>query len=293
MIPAVEPVDAAAIAAAQAELDAKTKPRGSLGRIEALAAQLAGVAGGEPPAVNATVVVAAGIRRDSIETLNFSVYPEYVTDDRGENPRVRGYRVTNQVSLKTRRLDAVGTLIDAALEAGANRVEGISFGLSDPQAAEAEPPAAADFDRRDRHVHGDAQRDDLVVEHERALALGVESPRADVDEQPSPRQSDAHAAAEEVSGRFAKNGVEAFCRREGDAPERAVAADADAAGRTRAGVGGATRSPRSGIATSGSRADGRSMGSCSVIPWAATAESTPRSRRSGPAMRGCAPSHGE
>ena len=83
-------------------------------------------------------LVAAGIRRDSIETLNFSVYPEYVTDDRGENPRVRGYRVTNQVSLKTRRLDAVGTLIDAALEAGANRVEGISFGLSDPQAAEAE-----------------------------------------------------------------------------------------------------------------------------------------------------------
>jgi uncharacterized protein YggE len=83
-------------------------------------------------------LVAAGIRRDSIETLNFSVYPEYVTDDRGENPRVRGYRVTNQVSLKTRRLDAVGTLIDAALEAGANRVEGISFGLSNPQAAEAE-----------------------------------------------------------------------------------------------------------------------------------------------------------
>ena len=58
---------------------------------------------------------AAGIRRDSIETLNFSVYPEYITDERGENPRVRGYRVTNQVSLKTRRLDAVGTLIDAAL----------------------------------------------------------------------------------------------------------------------------------------------------------------------------------
>ena len=45
MIPVVEPVDAAAIAAAQAELDAKTKPRGSLGRLEALAAQLAGIAG--------------------------------------------------------------------------------------------------------------------------------------------------------------------------------------------------------------------------------------------------------
>lgn len=83
-------------------------------------------------------LVAAGIPREEIETRNYSVYPEYVTDDRGETPRVRGYRVTNQVALETMRLDAVGTLIDAALAAGANRVEGISFGLSDPRAAEAE-----------------------------------------------------------------------------------------------------------------------------------------------------------
>jgi hypothetical protein len=83
-------------------------------------------------------LVAAGIPRDEIETRNFSVYPEYVANDRGETPRVRGYRVTNQVALETMRLDAVGTLIDAALAAGANRVEGINFGLSNPQAAEAE-----------------------------------------------------------------------------------------------------------------------------------------------------------
>lgn len=83
-------------------------------------------------------LVAAGIPRDEIETRNFSVYPEYVSDDRGENPRVRGYRVTNQVSVETRRLDDVGALIDAGLAAGANRIDGISFGLSDPQAAEAD-----------------------------------------------------------------------------------------------------------------------------------------------------------
>ena len=59
MIPVVEPVDAVAIAVAQEELDAKTKPRGSLGRLEALAAQLAGIAAGQPPPVRATVVVAA------------------------------------------------------------------------------------------------------------------------------------------------------------------------------------------------------------------------------------------
>ena len=83
-------------------------------------------------------LVEAGIPREEIETLNYSVYPEYVTDDQGETPRVRGYRVTNHVTLETMQLERVGTLIDAALAAGANRVDGISFGLSDPQAAQAE-----------------------------------------------------------------------------------------------------------------------------------------------------------
>src|SRR5690606_11850675 len=72
--------------------------------------------------------------------------------ERGENPRVTGYRVTNQVTLKTSRLDAIGTLIDAALNAGANRVDGISFGLSNPEAAEAE--ALADAVRRARASAG-------------------------------------------------------------------------------------------------------------------------------------------
>src|SRR5690606_4944928 len=88
-------------------------------------------------------LVAAGIPRDEIETRNFSVYPEYVSDDRGENPRVRGYRVTNQVSVETRQLDQVGSLIDAGLGAGANRIDGVTFGISDPQSAEAEALRAA------------------------------------------------------------------------------------------------------------------------------------------------------
>jgi uncharacterized protein len=83
-------------------------------------------------------LVAAGIPRNEIETRNFNVYPEYVTDERGENPRVRGYRVSNHVSFETTRLEAVGSLIDAGLAAGANRIDGVSFGLRNPAAAEAE-----------------------------------------------------------------------------------------------------------------------------------------------------------
>lgn len=83
-------------------------------------------------------LVAQGVPREEIETRNFSVYPVYEQTRENEEPRVREYRVTNQVSLDTQELAQVGALIDAALEAGANRVEGLSFGLRDSQAAEAE-----------------------------------------------------------------------------------------------------------------------------------------------------------
>lgn len=85
-----------------------------------------------------TALVAAGVPREEIETRNFSVYPEYEHDPEGNDPRVRGYRVTNQVAFETTRLESIGSLIDTALAAGANRVDGISFGLSDPQEAQAE-----------------------------------------------------------------------------------------------------------------------------------------------------------
>src|SRR5690606_1281234 len=59
---AVRPVDLAAAAAADARSDLLTKPRGSLGRLEAIGAQLAAIARTCPPPVpeHATVCVFAG-----------------------------------------------------------------------------------------------------------------------------------------------------------------------------------------------------------------------------------------
>lgn len=83
-------------------------------------------------------LVAAGVPRDSIETLNYSVFPEHEHDERGSSPRIRGYRVSNQLSVQTTRLNQIGALIDVALGAGANRIDGVSFGVRDPRAAQAE-----------------------------------------------------------------------------------------------------------------------------------------------------------
>lgn len=79
-------------------------------------------------------LVQAGIPRKEIETRNYSVYPEYQPQPRPEEAaKLRGYRVSNQVEVHVRELSRVGTLLDTALGAGANRVDSVRFGLSKPE----------------------------------------------------------------------------------------------------------------------------------------------------------------
>jgi nicotinate-nucleotide--dimethylbenzimidazole phosphoribosyltransferase len=74
----VRPVDAAVAAEARAELDRKTKPRSSLGRLEDLAAQVASVRGTSAPGpFRPVVVVAAGDHGVAVEGV--SAYPPEVT----------------------------------------------------------------------------------------------------------------------------------------------------------------------------------------------------------------------
>lgn len=80
-------------------------------------------------------LVRAGVPRDRIDTRDYNVYPEYDPRPRpeGGEPPVIGYRVNNTVSATLYELDRVGTVIDAALASGVNRVNGVRFGLRDPQ----------------------------------------------------------------------------------------------------------------------------------------------------------------
>jgi nicotinate-nucleotide--dimethylbenzimidazole phosphoribosyltransferase len=74
----IKPADAEAGAAAQAALDAKTKPRGSLGRLEELAARVAAIRGTATPGrLRAAVVVTAGDHGVAREGV--SAYPPEVT----------------------------------------------------------------------------------------------------------------------------------------------------------------------------------------------------------------------
>lgn len=68
-----------------------------------------------------------GIAEDKIKTVSYSVSPNYNWEIR----EVTGYRVTNMVQVEIDDLDLVGEVIDEAAAAGANNIQGISFGLSD------------------------------------------------------------------------------------------------------------------------------------------------------------------
>ena len=96
----------------------------------------------EALAVNATrmtTVMAtlkkAGIAEKDIQTSNLSVNPQYRYVE-NQAPVLIGYQVSNQVTVVVRDLKKLGAAVDATVNAGANQVNGISFGLSDPSAAE-------------------------------------------------------------------------------------------------------------------------------------------------------------
>lgn len=73
-------------------------------------------------------VVAQGIPREDIKTRSINITPEY---DQQLRTRIRGYRVSSSVQVQIRNVSAAGQIIDAAVTAGANRVDGISFSVAD------------------------------------------------------------------------------------------------------------------------------------------------------------------
>ncbi|WP_304172140.1 SIMPL domain-containing protein [Phenylobacterium aquaticum] len=77
----------------------------------------------------------AGIADKDIQTSGLSLGAQY---DYEPNlpPKLRGYQASNQVTITVRDLTRLGQAVDATVSAGANQVNGISFGLSDPTAAE-------------------------------------------------------------------------------------------------------------------------------------------------------------
>jgi uncharacterized protein len=79
---------------------------------------------------------AANIDDKDIATSNFSINPRL---DYGQNggqvPKLVGYDVNNTVTVIIHKIDGLGALLDQAVSSGSNQINGISFSVSNPDAA--------------------------------------------------------------------------------------------------------------------------------------------------------------
>ncbi|HZR98356.1 MAG TPA: SIMPL domain-containing protein [Chloroflexota bacterium] len=70
-----------------------------------------------------------GLGSRDLQTSGLNVSPQF---DREQ--QVTGYQATNNVTITVHEVDRAGELLDAALAAGANRIGGLRFGISDTAA---------------------------------------------------------------------------------------------------------------------------------------------------------------
>jgi uncharacterized protein YggE len=83
-----------------------------------------------------------GLPKAQLTTEGYSVNPEMVYGA-GQAPRVTGYVVTNTVRAETHRPEQAGAIVDAALGAGANMINGLSFYASSIDEARREAISSA------------------------------------------------------------------------------------------------------------------------------------------------------
>lgn len=79
-------------------------------------------------------LTAAGIAARDMQTSSLSISPNWSGYD-SSAPSITGYVANNMVTVRVRGLDALGAVIDAAVADGANTLNGLTFGLADPEPA--------------------------------------------------------------------------------------------------------------------------------------------------------------
>jgi len=83
-----------------------------------------------------TALTDAGVASEDVQTQTVQLYPRY-QDQTGEatSPQVVGYTAINLISVNVDDIDSVGSLLDTIVQAGGNRIQGITFQVADPAPA--------------------------------------------------------------------------------------------------------------------------------------------------------------
>ncbi|MDD9707541.1 SIMPL domain-containing protein [Seohaeicola sp. SP36] len=140
-----------------------------------------------------------GIAARDVQTAGLSLNP--VWRDRPEQqgqPMPWGFEASNVVSLRLRDIAALGEVLDSLVADGANRLDGVSFGLQDPEAS---------MDEARRLAVADARRKATLFAEAAGVALGqvidltetgMATPRPQMMEMAAMRADSVPVAAGEV-----------------------------------------------------------------------------------------------
>ena len=108
-------------------------------------AQAAADATNKKQAAVIAALKAKGIDAKDLQTASYNLFVEHANNDQNT---VTGYRASTVVNVTVRQIDQVGAILDAAVGAGANQINSISFGLSDSEPLLAQARNAAILNAR-------------------------------------------------------------------------------------------------------------------------------------------------
>lgn len=91
-----------------------------------------------------------GVAPEDVRTTYFNVSPQPMYDQTGMPTGQTTYWVNNTLVITLRQVDQLGALLQAAVDAGANSINGISFDLTDKSQAEEQARQAAMADAQQR-----------------------------------------------------------------------------------------------------------------------------------------------
>ncbi len=95
-------------------------------------------------------IAETGVAAEDIRTTNFNVWSDFYDPQTGAQTTERIYHVQNMVRVTVRDVEQVSGIIDAGLNAGANSVFGLNFGIDDTSGLEQEARLEAIENARDR-----------------------------------------------------------------------------------------------------------------------------------------------
>jgi hypothetical protein len=97
-----------------------------------------------------TAVKNLGVAPEDVRTTYFNVSPQPMYDQNGQPTGQTNYWVNNSLVVTLRQVDQLGAVLQAAVDAGANSINGISFDLTDKTQAEEQARQAAIADAQQR-----------------------------------------------------------------------------------------------------------------------------------------------